>query len=195
MTNRSLGLGHKPQFYYSPDDGASGDVNTTPGADNLPERDEPETTNPEKLFTQAQLEAAIKDRLERQRRKLEADEARKAEEVKRAALAEEGKFKELFEAERARAEKLEADLRNEAHRALRRKAAKAGGLDHDDDDLVSRLRGETEEELVADAKNLAIRFTKTTKTSGGTPAPNGRLVQSSPTGQEAPKPTRPIVKF
>ena len=79
----------------------------------------------ERTFTQAELEAAIKDRLERQRRALEADQAKAREATEAAALAEQGKYKEL--ADKAHAEL--ATIRPQAERAATLEALIAQHID------------------------------------------------------------------
>lgn len=69
----------------------------------------PEPAKPEKTFTQDQLEAIVKDRLEREKRRADAqaEAARKDAEAK--ALAEQGEFKTLAETRAARIAELEAE--------------------------------------------------------------------------------------
>jgi len=159
----------------------------------------PEQVTTGKVFTQAELDTIVKERLERQKRALEAQTTKAAEEAQAKALAEQGEFKTLFEKERERAATLEASLKAKERAELVRKAAKAGGLDPDDEDLLSRLRGETEEELTDDAKKLAARLTpKATEPTApqrgtGTPRVAPPTRQAPPTG---PTPReRPLIKL
>ena len=147
----------------------------------------PDTAVTGKVFTQAELDQIVKDRLDRQKRTLEAMTAKATEEAQAKALAEQGEFKTLFEKERERAATLEASLKAKERAELVRKAAKAGGLDPDDEDLISRLRGETEDELVADAKKLAERLAPKAPATTAPPPP------TPGTPRVAPGPTRPAV--
>lgn len=104
-----------------------------------------------RTFSQAEVDALIKDRLDRASRK--ADEAAKkaAADAEAKALKEQGEFKTLFErtqaeleAERARAKALELE-------SMRRDIAARVGLPAG---LASRLQGSDEAALEADAKLL-----------------------------------------
>lgn len=174
----------------------------------LPETTPPQSTDtaPEnggagKTFTEAELERIVKERLERQKRSLEAQQAKAADEAKAAALKEQGEFKTLYEQAQAKAAELEQRIAAQERDALRRKAAKAAGLDPDDAYLVSRLHGETEEELVADAKQLAERMKPAAPPAapprGGTPP--GRtppITPPRPGDDVGPRrPDRPLAKF
>jgi hypothetical protein len=153
---------------------------------------------PAKVFTPDEVEQIVKDRLARQKTQYEAAEQRRAEDAKAAALKEQGDFKALYEQEQARvateakrAADLEAIIASHERTALLRRVAKAAGLDPDDD-LVSRLRGETEDELTADAKQLAERLAPPPR---GTPPRPGFNAQR-PTGAEAPPaPRGPLTRF
>jgi hypothetical protein len=79
----------------------------------------------------------------------EADDAKAAADA--AAAAEQGKFKELYESEQKKRAELEAKTRQLELAALRAKVAAATNLPAA---LASRLQGDTEEALTADAKVL-----------------------------------------
>lgn len=111
-----------------------------------------------KTFTQADVDRIISERLERQKAAFKAQQDKAAEEAKAATLKEQGEFKALYEAEQKRAAELADRIAAQERAALVRRVAKAAGLDPDDEDLTSRLRGETEEDLLADAKKLAARL-------------------------------------
>jgi hypothetical protein len=113
------------------DNGGQGDNGTTPqGA--------------EKTFTQAEVDALIKDRLAREKRKAEekADEARK--EAERKALEEQGKYKEMYE-------QLQKDLEAEKQNALKAKKQALliaeGYTKEQAERYVKFIDGETDEEL------------------------------------------------
>lgn len=80
------GNSQQPQTPPATTDNASGDAQAQKqgGAD-------------EKRFTQAELETAIKDRLERERKKAKEDADKAAAEAEKRRLAEDQKFKELSE--------------------------------------------------------------------------------------------------
>lgn len=79
----------------------------------------------------------------------EADKAQKA--AADAAAAEQGKYQELYESEKARAAEIEATLRALEFDGQRKDAAQAAGIPQ----LWQRLQGSTPEELAEDAKALA----------------------------------------
>lgn len=119
---------------------------------------------PEQTSTDAQQEQSRPDQNDTQQpaasqdppAKPETDwkaEARKHEQRNKEALAEAEKLrKELDEARQGsqRAQELEQQIATRDHELLRYKAAVRAGVPH----LADRLRGETEEELVEDAKSL-----------------------------------------
>lgn len=111
----------------------------------------------ERMFSQAELDAIIKDRLDRERGKAEkAAEAAKAEAARKAA-EEQGKFKELYEAAQARL--AEAEQLAKASELARLRAEVAHKLELPAP-LADRLRGETADELEADAKVLLAAIPK-----------------------------------
>ena len=103
----------------------------------------------ERTFTQAEVEAAIKDRLDRQKRALEAEQTRVREAAEAAALAEQGKYKEL--AERAQADL--ATLRPHADRAATLEALIAQHIESILPTLPAELR-----ELVPDGLAVEARY-------------------------------------
>jgi hypothetical protein len=82
--------------------------------------------------------------------KLTAAEKAEADAAEKRA-AEQGKFEELYEAEKKRAAETEARLRQVEFDQQRRDAAQAAGISQ----LWQRLQGSTPEELADDAKALA----------------------------------------
>jgi hypothetical protein len=99
---------------------------------------------PDKRFTQAELDAIIKDRLAKEKRKAEekADEARK--EAEREALKEQEKYKELYE-------QLQKDLLAEKGNALASKKqallVAEGYTKEQADKYVKFIEGTTDDEL------------------------------------------------
>jgi len=105
-----------------------------------------------------------------------ADKARADAEA--ASLAEQGKYKELWEKAQAAAQAAADKLQRMEHDQLRRDAAQAAGISQ----LWQRLQGATAEELAEDAKALAGMMQPAQATPGQpprqptqpTPAPQGR---------------------
>jgi hypothetical protein len=96
-------------------DGANGGTGNAPGAG------ESQQKSVETLFTQAQLEAAIKERLDRERKKSEEAAAKAATEAEQKRLADQQEWQKLAEARaqelaalepvKAQAERYEAALK------------------------------------------------------------------------------------
>ena len=86
-------------------------------------------------------------------------------EAERKAAEEAGQFKTLYEQTMAELETLKADAAKRGREALLHRVAKTAGLP---DDLADRLRGETEDELLADAKAMAKRLAVPAPSTGAT---------------------------
>lgn len=86
---------------------------------------------------------------EAEKRLAELEKAR--QEAEKQAAEQQGKFEELYKAEAERAAKLEADLAAERNKLMRTRIATELGIPAP---LATRLVGETEEELRADAEEL-----------------------------------------
>jgi hypothetical protein len=133
---------------------------TTPEAGKTPEQEgastAPDTTptTPEKPETIEELRAKLES--ERKHIKtLNAENAKRrkdADAAEQAALAEQGKFKELFEKSNTELEKLRSELAAKDRALLVEKTAQKFNLPTE---LRDRLRGDTAEELESDAKALA----------------------------------------
>lgn len=130
------------------------DEQTTPEAPSPNATPTPAPTGgtPDKTFTQAELDAIVKDRLDRQQRAITTQREKERADAEAAKLAEQGEFKKLAEAAEAKARTLEATLAARDYADLQRAVAAEHSLPAD---LAARLQGATREELVADAKNLA----------------------------------------
>lgn len=118
-----------------------------------PEQAQPDATGEkaERTFTKAEVEAMVRDRLASAQRKAEEAANKARTEAERKAAEEQGEYKKL-------ADSLKAEL--EAERQAR-KAAELAGLRRDTAAkyslpaaLADRLRGETADELDADAQEL-----------------------------------------
>lgn len=119
--------------------GAAPDAGTAPATAGEQAKQE------EKKFTQSDMNRAIQERLAEEKRRAE-----RAAEEKR--LAEAGEYSKLLEQERARAAELESQLKQRERALL---ADRIGRRHNLPEPLIDRLRGETESELEADAKELA----------------------------------------
>lgn len=126
-----------------------------------PEQAQPDATGEkaERTFTKAEVEALVRDRLASAQRKAEEAANKARQEAEAKALKEQGEYKTLYE-------KLQSELDAERQRAhglevaaLRRDVAAKHQLPPA---LVDRLRGETLEELDADAQELVKALPKPT---------------------------------
>ena len=137
----------------------SGQTATEPAPqDAQPTGAEPGTkTEAAKTFTQAELDAIVTERLQRAQRKAEEATKKAAADAEAKHLQQQGEYKTLYE-------KLQAELEQERQRArtleitgLRRDVAARKNLPAG---LVDRLRGETQEEIEADADLLIANLPK-----------------------------------
>lgn len=113
----------------------------------------------DRRFSQADLDRIVKERLER-----EAEKTRKAGEkaqsdAEQKRLAEEGKWKEAFEKQQAELETERKARRDSDIKLLQQSVATKTGLPAA---LADRLKGETEDEMVADAKSIMAALPKPT---------------------------------
>jgi len=115
-----------------------------------------------KTFTQADIDRIVKERLDRAQRQADEKMAKAQAETEAKALAEQGKFKELYEKQQAELAKSAERIRAMELDTLRRGVAGRLGLP---EPLIDRLRGETAEDIEADAKALLAAIPKP-------PAPN-----------------------
>lgn len=145
----------------------------------------------EKTFTQADVDRIVRERLQREQGKADqlAQKAREEEAAK--ALAEQGKYKELFEKQQKELEAAAAKVKAMELQTLRQTVATKVGLPAA---FVDRLRGETEAEIEADAKAILAIIPKPTApninaSTGGTPAPittDTVIAQKRQSGMYAP---------
>jgi hypothetical protein len=120
-----------------------------------PEQAQPDATGEkaERTFTKAEVEALVRDRLASSERKSAEAAKKAAADAEAKTLKEQGEYKTLYE-------KMQAELEQERTRA---KALELAGLRRDvaarrnlPAGLVDRLRGETEQEIDADALLAAL---------------------------------------
>lgn len=122
----------------------------------------------EKTFTQADIDRIVKERLDRAE-KLSAEKLQKEQEAaEQKRLQEQGEFKTLAEKEKARADQLEAQLKQRDYDALRARVA----ADHKlPPEWATRLIGDDEAALAEDAKALAKTLVPQTPVPGASPSP------------------------
>ncbi|MGV1048239.1 MAG: hypothetical protein ACOYD4_06920 [Solirubrobacterales bacterium] len=127
--------------------------NDADGGGKQPAGDAPKTMT----LTQEEFDAKVKDRIERATEKARREAEKEKSEAEAKALEEQGKYQQLYEAEKAKAEKAQQE-RQELERAGWRKDATAK---HKlPAQWAERLRGETAEEIDADAAELAKTMPK-----------------------------------
>jgi len=134
----------------------------------------PEPTADDKKFTQAELDAIVKERLDRekkQRDKAAAEAKKKAEEK---ALAENQEWKKLADEREAELAKIQAELKTANLLELKRAAAAEYELP---EALIPRLQGDTKEDIEADAKQLAETLPK--------PSKQPRISTTNPGGEQS----------
>lgn len=108
-------------------------------------------------FTQADLDRIVNERLERERTKSQKDAAKAQADAEAKVLAEQGKYKELFEKQQAELTAAQQAAKTNEMRLLQRDAATSTGLPQP---LADRLKGETLDEMVADAKSILAALPK-----------------------------------
>ena len=111
----------------------------------------------QKTFTQADIDRIVKDRLTRAEQKAAETNAKAVADAEAKALAEQGKFKELYDKAILQAQAKEQRVAELELAALRRDVATKTGLPAP---LIDRLRGATAEELEADANALLAALPK-----------------------------------
>lgn len=129
----------------------------------------------DRTFTQADLDRIVNERLERERSKAQKDAAKAQADAEAKVLAEQGKYKELFEKQQADLQTAQAEAKSASLKILQRDAAAQTSLPAP---LAERLKGETLEELVADAKSILAALPKpaapninASNGAGGAPGP------------------------
>ncbi len=133
---------------------AEQEAQTTPTAGE--HQPEPQA-QPERTFTQADVDRIINERLAKERTKAESMAQKAREEAERKAAEEQGKYQELYE----RAQKQAADLQAQLHAteiaSIKREVAARLNMPSA---LANRLQGEDEASIEADAKALMAALPK-----------------------------------
>lgn len=143
---------------------ANGGITPVPATPETP----PAPKAEEKTFTQAELDAILKDRLDRDRKAREAQSQKEKDDAEAERLRQQGEFQKIAENEKARADKAEAELKQERFNALRARVA----ADHKlPPEWATRLIGEDEAALAEDAKALAKTLVPQTPVPGASPSP------------------------
>ena len=149
-------------------------TNTTPTV-----TDTGKTTEAAAVFTQAQVDAIIKERLDRADRKAAESTKKATEAAEQKALKEQGKYEELYKATQA---ELEAE-RNRAKAlelaALKRDTAAKLGVPAG---LAARLQGDTAEDIENDARALLESLPKPTAPNINAASGGGHAAQPLPAG-------------
>ncbi len=110
-----------------------------------------------KRFTQDDLDRIVKERLDRAKAQADKAAAQAAEEAQRKAAEEQGQYKELYEKMQAQLQDAESKAAELERAALRREAADKAGLPAA---LADRLRGDTVEDMIGDAKEILSAMPK-----------------------------------
>lgn len=165
------------------------DETTTPvaAAEAKPAVSTPATPPAEAQKTETPAEVMIPkarfDEVNNALKKLQGDAAEQAKAQAAAeakALAEQGKYKELFEKQQADLAAAEAKARESELKLLRREAAAQTSLPAA---LAERLQGETLEEMVADAKAM-LDAVEPLKDKTPVPGNGGRPKVAGPSGSK-----------
>ncbi len=127
----------------------------------------------EPTFTPAQVEAIIKDRLNRQKASLDAAADKARQDAEAVTLAEQGKYKDLYEQAEAARKQAEGQVATAARALLIARLATAANLPGE---LWSRVQGEDEDAIKADIAALAALVKSATPApgTGNNPARNGQ---------------------
>ena len=111
-----------------------------------------EPTADEKKFTQAELDAHIADRLKREKAKQDKAAAEAKKKAEADALAANAEWQKLAEQRQAELDEATAKVKAAEVLELKRQAASKHRIP---DALIERLKGETVEDIEADAEQLA----------------------------------------
>lgn len=155
------------------DEGTTQETTTEQGGGAQTTGDGTETTPATQTFTQADVDRIVKERLQRADAKAQTLAAKAKQEAEAAALAEQGKFKELYEKLKADNDAAQQRIKQMEIEALRTTVGGKVGLP---EALFSRIQGDTEEAIEADAKALLAALPKPAapniNSAGGGEKPN-----------------------
>lgn len=111
----------------------------------------------EARFTQADIDRILKERLDRAKAQADKAAAKAAEDAQRKAAEDQGKYKELYEEMQAKLTEAEQRAAEMERAAMRQQATAQAGLPAA---LADRLRGDTLDEMLDDAKALQALIPK-----------------------------------
>jgi hypothetical protein len=185
------GLGH---VYNTAPDPANPPAGGGGGGGAPPKANKPPEDQPKKLeLTEEEIESRINARLDAERRKAEDKVKREREEADRKAAEEQGKFKELADAERAKREAAEAE-----NRTLKTRIALGDHLAAKHPEYVGRAKyilplipADTADDQLAKAvETAAAEFVKDNPvqpkgSAGAPPSPRGSGVKPPELGRAA----------
>lgn len=129
------------------------EAQTTPTAGDK----QPEPAQPERTFTQQDVDRIINERIAKERTKAESMAAKAREEAERKAAEEQGKYQELYQVAQQKAADLEARLHAAEIASIKRDVAQRLNMPIA---LALRLQGEDEATIEADAKALMAALPK-----------------------------------
>jgi len=172
--NRKMPLESGVFYFFSPSttksqnrirDIMSEQAITTPNAD---EQAQPTATTPEKtgarVFTEAEVENIIKERLSRETSKREKAIQEAAAKAEQDAAARNGEWEKLAKARETKLAELENQLKTRELNEMKRTVAERIGLPVA---LASRLMGDSEADIERDGKALLETLPKTPKPQPG----------------------------
>jgi hypothetical protein len=141
--------------------------------------DQPPGDEPDKRFTQAELEEIVKKRLERERRKAEELLAKEREEAERKKLEEQNEFKSLYEKTQIELEQIRKDAEGAKLEAAKTNLLASAGYTGEQLERVRKyVVGTNEEELTASLEELIQDIPP--KSGGVDPSVNNPQKQQPP---------------
>ena len=129
------------------------EAQTTPTAGDT----QPGQAQPERTFTQHDVDRIINERIAKERTKAESMAVKAREEAERKAAEEQGKYQELYQVAQQKAADLEAKLHAAEIASIKREVAARLNMPVA---LANRLQGEDEATIEADAKELMASLPK-----------------------------------
>jgi hypothetical protein len=130
----------------------------------------------ERKFTQADLDRILTERLAKASAKADAQAAKVQAEAERKAAEEQGKYQELYEKAQAELAAKDAQIKANAIAIIKRDVATRLGMPAA---LAARLRGEDEDSIEQDAKDLMAALPKPS-------APNINSAAGTASGKSLP---------
>lgn len=132
---------------------------TTPTTPTAGEQTAGTQATPERTFTQQDVDRIIADRLVKERTKADAQAIKAREDAERKAAEEQGEFRKLYEKAQQQIAETEAKLQAAEIASIKRDVAARLNMPAA---LASRLQGDDESTIEADAKDLMAALPKPT---------------------------------